>query len=412
MRRRGDEHHARLRRLRDKGHDHRAFRGLGPWLIASLVGLGLTAALPLFVPESRGWLARSTPALALFFFLAAVGWWLRMGKRSFAVAGGFVVLLYAATAWAPFAFDVHDFTVLALLSSFAVFALAGFNLVFILEEITFDVHRELHLAHRAWSLLPSIIIAALVIGLPLLERAGIVELDTLWLAAVIWAFVYIGWWTFRAFVPVREGPVLRELHLLTAGTLAAAGVVELAALLRQDVGVLPSILMYGVLVFSWIYVSYTSLQRAHFLLGANNAVPWLCLLLSASFALLQHASFHYQVEGVRGVQILLEQRIAYLVFGIWVGVGFYVAQSAWRVMRTLRDDARFTARGRILAGNLARVFESLLTTEKRIEGAAVKLYGGMDRILPGHHQAPKMPGLPEAWDVDVEGVTRVESEEE
>lgn len=411
MRSKGDDHHARLRRLRDRGHDHRAFRGLGGWLLPAFATLAVTAGLPFLYPDSTTWLARTTPALSMFFFLSAVGWWFRMGGRAFTVAGAFVVLLYAATAWAPIAFvDVDDFTVLALLSSFIIFALAGFNLVFILEEITFDLHRELHLVHRFWSFAPTLLIAGLIIGLPLLRDAGVLHAPTLWLAAVIWGFIYLFWWTFRIFVPVREGPVLRELHLLTVGTLAATGVVDLTRLLQGEVGFLPSIVMYGVMVLTWIYVSYTSLQRAHFLLAANNAVPWLCLLLSASFALLQHAHFHYSVEGLRGVTVLLEQRVAYLVFGLWLGIGFYVAQSLWRLLRNLRDDRRFTARGRILAGSMARLFESILTTEKRMEGAAMRLYSGMDRILPGHHHAPIRPGT--QWDVSMDGVVRVEADSE
>lgn len=409
MRARGDDHHARLRRLRDHGHDHRAFRGLGRWLLPSFLALALTAGLPFLWPESTTWLTRTTPALSLFFFLAAVGWWFGMRSRAFTVSGAFVLLLYAATAWAPFAFvDVHDFTVLALLSSFAIFALAGFNLVFILEEVVFDLHRVLHLRHRIWAFAPSLLILVLVIGLPVLRRADVFHAPTLWLGAILWAFVYVGWWTFRAFVPVREGPVLRELHMLTVGTLAAAAVVDLAKLLRGEVGFLPSFLMYGVMVLTWIYVSYTSLQRAHFLLRANNAVPWLCLLLSASFALLQHAHFHYSVEGLRGVQILLEQRIAYLVFGLWVGIAFYVLQSGWRVLRDLRDDRELGARSRILAGSLARLFEGALTTEKRLEGAAARIYTRMDRMLPGHHTVAHPPG----WGVDAEGVVRIEADSE
>ncbi|MGB1586670.1 MAG: hypothetical protein ACPHID_06460 [Thermoplasmatota archaeon] len=406
MARRGD-HDARLRHLRQRGEDHKPFRGLRGWLLPAFLALGLTAGLPFVWPGASTWLARTTPALSLFFFLSAVGWWFGMKGRSFTVSGAFVLLLYAATAWAPIAFvDVHDFTVLALLSSFAIFALAGFNLVFVLEEIVFDAHRLLPVRHRLFTFVPEALIVLLVVGLPIARQQGLLHAPTVWLGAVLWMFVYVGWWTFRAFVPVRSGPVLRELHLLTIGTLAAAAVVDLARLLRDEVGFLPSFLMYGVMVLTWIYVSYTSLQRAHFLLRARNAVPWMCLLLSASFALLQHAHFHYSVEGLRGVQILLEQRIAYLVFGIWVGIAFYVLQSGWRVLRDLRDNHDLGARSRILAGSLARLFEGVLTTEKRLEGAAARVYTGMDRLLPRRQTTAP------SWGVDAEGVVRIEADSE
>lgn len=415
---RDSAHGPLLRKSREAGSEPKAF-GQGQmrlWVILALLALAATAILPILFPRSVDWLQRTTPALALFFFLSAMGWWFRMQERAFAVAGAFVALLYAATAWAPIAFDVDDFSVLALLSSFAVFALAGFNLVFILEEVLFDAHRELRVARKVLQFAPSVLVVVLAGGLPVIEHYGGGTAPTLWVASVIWTILYIGWWVFRAVNPVEEEPILRELHMLTAGTLAATGLVDLASIVRPGAGVLPSVLMYGVLVGTWIYVSYTSLQRAHFLLRGQNAIPWLCILLSASFALLQHASFHYQVEGARAITQLLEQRVGYLVAGIWIGLAFYVVQGLWRVLRRIRDSRSVGARARIMAGSLARMAEGLAATEHRIQGVAVTLFSGMDRILPGHQKRPKVPVG--SWDlgehgmaaVAVDGVTDLESE--
>ncbi len=394
-------------RLRRRGRDPAPFKrpAIRGWVALALVALVLTAILPLLVPASRPWLARSTPALSLFFMLAAVGWWLRMEHRAFTVAAAFTLLLYGGTAWIPFAYQVDDFTIIALISSFGVFALAGFNLVFILEEMVFDAHRELHVSYTAWAFAPSLLVLGLAVGLGVTRTFG--NVPTLWITCVVWSILMLAWWTFRAFNTVHGNLVLRELHMLLIGTVAATGLVDVVRLAGNDVSVLPSVVMYVILVGTWIYVSYTTLQRTHFLLRADKAVPWLCILLSASFALLQHASLHFQVEGAYAVTNLLRLRVAYLIFGMWAGLGFYVMQSMWRVLRALRDDRSLAPRTRIVAGSLARLAESLLGTERRLEGAAVSLYHGMDRILPGrHHDA----SLPASWDVGPEGVERVEEE--
>ena len=398
-----------FRRLREAGRDPRVFRRRDTrrWVWFAIAALGLTAALPVLWPASTAWVQRTTPVLSLFFFLSAIGWWLRMKQRSFSVAAAFVVLLYALTAWAPIAFDVDDFTAIALLSSFAVFVLAGFNLVFILEEVVFDAHRELHLKHRAWSFVPTILVAALALALPMWPGSAI-PAPAVWIAAVVWSFVYLGWWLFAALTPVQEGPVLRELHLLTFGTLAVTGIIDLTRLFGPQPGFVPSLLMYALLVGTWLYVSYTTLQRTHFLLRADNAVPWLCILLSASFALLQHASLHFRLEGAVAVTNLLSQRVAYLIAGVWLGLAFYVMQSLWRVLQAIRDDQRIDARGRILAGSLARVAETFMTTEQRLERMAARLYRGMDNLLPG----PRMPPQPHGWDLEPEGIQRIEADSE
>jgi len=182
----------------------------------------------------------------------------------------------------------------------------------------------------------------------------------------------------------------------------------LARLLVQQTGFLPSLIVYMLLIGTWVYVSYTTLQRTQFLLRADNALPWLCILLSASFALLQHASFHYRVEGVVAVAVLVQQRVAYLVIGLWAGIGFYVVHGMWRVLRAIRDDRRMKPRGRILAGSLARFTESILGTERRLEVAAATLFEGMDLLLPGTHRPPRLP----QWELDEGDLVRVETDSE
>lgn len=368
------------------------------WVLTTLVVLVLTTVLPIVWPATWPLVERLGPLLSLFFLVAAGALWLIPRERAFLVSAVIVAFLYAITAWTPLAFDLDDVGIVALLSSFGVIALAGFNLVFILEEVVFDAHRNLSLRSPTWRLAPLVVVLLTAVGLPLIWGPGNVPWSGVWFASLAGLVVLGSWWLFRAFNPVREGPVLEELHLFVAGILLIGAVTDGLGSLQGQTGLLPSLLAYLVLVGTWIYVSYTTLQRTHFLLRGSDVGPWLCILLSASFALLNHAFLHFRLEGGAGVAVLLGQRIGYLAAGLWVGVGFYVLRSSWRVLRYLRDDRRFTPRGRLAAGRLARLMESLLETEHRLEDAAERVYHRVNRALPGY--AGMAAATPQSWEFD------------
>lgn len=386
-----------MERRRRAGRDPAAFRRQGTrnWAWGGIAALAATAFLPLLLPGTAVLTDRLVPALSLVFLLAAGGFWLGMGGRALPVAFAMVAAVYALTAWTRFAFEMDDFFVLAVMTSFLVFALAGFNLVFVLEEVVYDTHRLLHLRSRAWLALPTATVVAMAVGLPFLSTLGWPRLPALWVTSLVATGVLGGWWLVRAFNVLPETRILRELHLLTFGTLAASLLADLVGLLDETEGLLPSLLAYVALLATWFYVSYTTLQRTHFLMPGANARPWLAILLSASFAILAHAQTRFRVGGGQAVLDLMDQRIAYLLMGIWLGIGFYVVQGVWRLLRTLRD-APLGGRSRIVAGRLARVAEEALGTERRLETAAYRLYRGVDAALPGMRRPPRRPG----WDLD------------
>lgn len=399
-----------LTRLRGAGREPRPFQQqeVRMWVWGSVLLLILAAVLPIIWPESLTWMQRLTPILSLFFFLAAGGHWMRMGNRAFAVAGALVVLVYALSFWTAL-LELEDFYVVAVLSSLLVFALAGFNLVFILEEVVYDAHRLTRLVHPAWRWVPTVFVLGLAVGLPFLDRAGGPRFPALWIASLVAAAIMFGWWFVRLVNRLEEGRVLKELHLLVVGGLAAAGLIDGARLLTSSPGFFPTLLAYLVLVGTWLYVSYTTLQRTQFLLRGGDAMPWLLILLGASFALLQHAYLHFRVEGQLGVEVLVNQRVAYIVAGIVVGIAFYVAQNVWRILRAIRDERAVGPRGRVLAGRFARLAEGLLHTERRLlEGTAYRVYQGVERVIPGQHTAPARPG----WELDTESGTLRRMDEE
>lgn len=122
-----DPHTPVLRRLRERGHEPAPFRrpGLRGWVLVTLAVLVLTVVLPLAWPGTWPFVQRAGPLLSLFFLVAAGALWLAPRRRAFLVSGAIVVFLYGITAWTPLAFDLEDFAVVALLSSFGVIALIG-----------------------------------------------------------------------------------------------------------------------------------------------------------------------------------------------------------------------------------------------------------------------------------------------
>ncbi len=372
--------------------------GLGPWLGLVLALLVATTFVPVIWPASQEWFQRATPLLSMFFFLAAIGHWLRMRSRAFVVAGALTGLFYALTAWTPIAVGYEDFFIVALVSSFLIFALAGFNLIFVLEELVYDAQRVAHFRHPAWRFGPTLLVLALAWLLPVVERMG-PSFRTTWIVAVADLVLLGSWWFLRAFNPIKEGPVLKELHLLVMSSLLMAALIDITGATVDAPRASYSFIPFFILVGTWLYVTYTTLQRTHFLLGGNNAVPWLLIMLSASFALVQHSLLHFRVEGTLGVQVILTQRLAYLVAGLGIGMAVYVVEAVWRVLRSLRDERGLGPKARIVAGRFARLAENLFSVEKRLlQGTAYQVYAGMDRLLPGQHVAPRHRG----WELDAE----------
>jgi len=154
--------------------------------------------------------------------------------RAFAAAGAFVLALYALTWWTRLAFPLQDFFVLAVLVSFGVFGLAGFNLVFVLEEVVYDAHVRLHVRHQLWQTVPTLVVLALALGLPLWTQRGGPSLPALWTATLVCSVILLCWWFVAVTSNLRGGVVLRELHLLVIGALLASGAADaIAAFLTE-----------------------------------------------------------------------------------------------------------------------------------------------------------------------------------
>lgn len=392
-----------LRRLRHLGHDETGFHALRvqTWFKLGVGVIAVVAVLPFITPQWSGASERLATLASLVFLVAAIGLWLGLGKRAFLVATTLVLLVYAATSWTAIAFPLDDFFVVGLLVSFIVFALAGFNLVFILEEVVYDIDVRLHVRGRAWSAIPSAVVLAVAIGLPLLDARGGPEFPLLWATSLAAGTMLAGWW-FLVLVNRLDGQsVLRELHLFAFGALLAAGVAEAVPYLERlhDLpGLIPSLLVYLVLIGSWVYASYTTLQRTHFLLRGDNAAPWVAILLGASLAVIAHAQALFVQQGQQAVVDFADRRVAFLNAGLWIGLGFYVVRSLARILAFLRDTRGLGARGSRLAGQAAHVVGTLEGgTERILAGAAQSVLRGIDHALPGE-DAPA--AAPPGWELD------------
>jgi hypothetical protein len=384
-------HEPFLRRLRRAGRDPAAFRVGRGWFLAGLVALAALALLPAVRPTLAGASERLATLLALVFLMAAVGLWLGMKGRAFAVAAVFVASLYLLTFWTRLAFPLEDFFVVAVLASFAVFALAGFNLVFVLEEVVFDAHRKMHLVHRAWGLLPTALCVALTVLLPAWRWLGGPSMTALWNAAWLCALLLLFWWTIVWAHRVQSDRVLPELHLVVASVLAATALADAVRLLNQWQSLpslVPSLLAYGILLITWVYASYTTLQRTHFLLPGDNWRPWLAILLGASFAILAHSHALVEREGARAVADLVDLRFTWLIAGVWLGIAFSVGRGLTRALQFVRDSGALGARALRVAGRAQRVTGSLAATERLLEGTAYLVFESIDHVLPGTHEPP------------------------
>lgn len=384
-----DRHTPFLQRLRRAGHNPAGFhpRHTSFWLVAGIVLLAVAIVLPFLAPSLAALSQRLATLASLVFLVATPGLVMGMGRRAFLVGAVLVLLLYGLTASSGLAFHLEDLFVVAVVMSFAIFSLAGFNLVFVLEEMVYDAHRLLHLRSRAWLALPTLLALALALLLPVWERHGGLHLPALWGASVLVSAGMLGWWAVRALEPIpNDAAIVREMHLLVLGALAATGLADAIRYLQEASGLVPSLVAYVALLGTWVYVSYTTLQRTHFLLRGTNALPWVSILLSASFAIVAHAQALFLAQGTGAVEHLVGQRVTYMVIGAWIGIGFYAARAVWRLLAGLAATRRGAMRA--VAKEGARVASGVLATERLVEQATYQLYKGMDRVLPGSHRPP------------------------
>ncbi|MFO1532273.1 MAG: hypothetical protein ABR562_01020 [Thermoplasmatota archaeon] len=400
----GDIHAPFLARLRRAGSNPAAFRhrSIFLWALLGMAALAVLVILPFLDRRAAPFTERLATLGALVFLFSAPALWLGLGKRAFLISTTVVLGLYGITGWTGAVFHRGDLFVVAVLLGFAVFGLAGFNLVFVLEEIVYDAHRFLpkRLKTRAWVALPSLAALALATGIPWWRGHGGPQLEALWVASLSCTALMFAWWTFSLFNRLELAPaIVRELHLFVAGILLAAGLGDALPYLVSSEALVPGLVAYLALLGTWVYVSYTTLQRTHFLLRGRNAAPWVAILLAATYAIVAHAQSLSEVSGnTAAVQDLFAQRMQYMIVGMALGILFYVGRSVWRGLRLLGRSSALTPRGRAVADQAARVAEGMLVTERRVGEATLHLYRALDDALPGKHLAPTPPRT--AWELD------------
>ncbi|MES2154039.1 MAG: hypothetical protein V4510_02800 [bacterium] len=408
--------HASTLALRKRLSSAHAFRDRGIAILAA-VGLSILAVLAV-LPIARPGYAEMTERLAtigaLTFLIAAPGYWLGLGHRSVAIAAAIVLTLYASTAWLGGGGRVNDLFVVARVLAFLIFGLAGFNLVFVLEEMIYDAHRLLPHRRRGWLALPLILDVAVCVALPVWWRHGGLYLPTLWIGAMITSAILASWWFIRLVNRLDlRGLVIRELHLFVAGILAACALADAVSYLIALEGGLDTLLVYLVLLGTWVYVSYTTLQRTHLLLRGRNAAPWAAILLAATYAIVAFGQNLFLHDDKNAVAYLFAHRMAYLIAGIWIGIAFYAARGLWRTFRLMGRLRTITPRGRAVAATAAKVAEGVMATERVVEQATRGLYLGLDRALPGQAKAPTRPPPPRGgWVLDEDAQIKVVDDDE
>lgn len=397
------KHDPFLKRLRHLGHDETGFHApqVQTWFKLGVAVIAVVAVLPFVTPQWSGASERLATLASLVFLVAAIGLWLGLGRRAFIVSGTLVLLVYAATSWTVFAFPLDDFFVVGLLVSFIVFALAGFNLVFLLEELVYDIDVRLHERGPNWTILPLGVALSVAIGLPVLARQGGPEFPLLWTSSLVACATLAGWWVATRLQRFDGRVVRRELQLFAIGTLLASALADGVGYLDRLHAVsslAPSLLVYLVLIGTWVYASYSTLQRTHFLLRGDNAAPWVAILLGASLAVIAHAQTLFVQQGQAAVVDFADGRVAYLNTGIWIGLGFYILRSAGRILSYLGQTGGLGDRSRRLAGQAARVADQLEGgTERVLAGAAQTVLRGIDHALPGRESKGRTP---QGWELD------------
>lgn len=417
---RGDLQDPILARLRQAAHRIGASatpfrnRQIAPWAILGLVGLAILTVLPFAWPRSAAITERLLILGALVFLLAAPGLWMGLSRRALYISGILVLGLYGFTAFTTAALQdspLQDLYIVSVIVAFLVFALAGFEMVFVLEEVVYDAHRLFLGRRHRHAILPLALVTALAIGIPLWMRHGGPELPATAIAAVATTVLLAGWWFVRSLNGLDpRHTVLRELHLFVAGILLAALLLDAIQYLQAASELIPSLVAYLVLLGTWVYVSYTTLQRAHLLVRGRNAAPWAAILLAASYAIVAHAQEQF-FSSEYAVEALVAQRLSYMIIGVWVGLAFYVARSVWRAFRLLGVSRSLTPRGRAMADQAARVAEGVLFTERIVGEATKDLYRALDRVLPGAPMAAPKNGWEVATDGPVQALEDGDAEE-
>lgn len=388
-----DWHLPTFARLRRRGHEPGPFGGkrAWPWLI---LGGGILVAMAILTavwPGGGDLIERVATLLSLYFFVVTFGSWAGLGSRSLWVAAFAVALLYGLSA-ATRIVDVHDLFVVSLIVGLLLFVLAGFSLLFVLEEVIYDAHRLIGARSAWWGVVPVATAVGLAIAVPILDAAFGWRPGAVWVVAIAATALLALVWVVRGVT--GAGPALtREADLLVAGALAGAALADAVGLMQGTTGFLPSIIAYAALIGTWIYVSLTTLQRAQYFLRGRDVVPWIALLLSSGFAVLAHVHSLYRSTGGAVFPDLVNVRVGYLRIGVWLGLGFFVLRGLWRILLYVRDDSHIATPARRVAGSLARVTEEVLVSERRVERAAVKAFGAFEKMVPGQPRGTRAPAL-------------------
>ncbi len=373
-----------LRRLKSSGRGAGPFYSAAglPWMLVGGLLLAVLIVVPLLWQTFTPWAERIATGLALFWFILAVCAVLGLRARAPWIAAAVTILIYAATAWLP-AIGVKDLFVLTILVGFGLFVLAGFNLLFVLEEVVYDIHRLLRVRGTGWLVLPLLLGLALIPVVYLGEDWFGISMSALKFMVPFGVVLLVIGWIIRWRIRPRGESQLREVHLLVVGAIAGAGLADAVALLRDAGGLVPSIVAYLSFIFTWLYVSYTALQRAQYFIPGGDLLPWIAVLLSSSFAIVAHVHSLFGVAGQAGLQYQVDLRVGYLIFGVWLGLTFFVLRGLWRTFQFVRDERMMGSRVRRTAGTLARVTEELIRTEDRLGSATYRLFERVDRLLPG-----------------------------
>lgn len=352
------------------------------WVILGVASLSTLVILAFLEPELSNIIVHASTALALFFLLFALGLVVGLGRRAPVVATVVTGLLYGLTAWTPLV-GVRPVFVLGVLVAFFIFALAGFNVLFVVEEVLFDIHRNLHIRGTWWNAIPTfIILGTTPLVYWLLPELGL-RWPTLKIAMPFVVLLLAVAWIARLQAGPHAIKLVQEAHFLSIGTITGAGLADIVTMLGEVEGIIPSIIAYLTIIVTWLFVSFNTLQRAQYFLRGADVLPWMALLFASAFAVLAHVQFLYGTAGAPGLAAVSEVRIWYLVFGVWVGLAFFVIRGTWRFVRFVRDEKKLGPRTRRTAGRFARIMEELLGSSSRAKRATGRVLQTVDRGIPG-----------------------------
>jgi hypothetical protein len=351
-------------RLAEPRKRKRAFQQANvlPWVFTAVIALSTLIILGFVRSDSSEVIILASTAASLFFLVFAFGLIGGLGKRAAPFALFVTGLLYALTEWTPWFVNTRSALVLAVLVAFILFGLAGFNFLFLVEELLFDIHKALQLKGTLWNAIPTLVILGVTpLVYWILPSIGI-PWPTLSIGMpVIYLLLIISW-----IVRWRAGPrgikIVHEGHFLAIGIIVGAGLADVVRLLQQVEGIVPSILVYLSIIVTWVFISYTTLQRAQYFIRGTDVLPWLSILYAAAFAVLAHVHFLYGAAGGIGLAAVNDVRINYLTFGVWLGLAFFTFRGAWRFLRFVRDERGLGPRTRRTAGQFARIMEFLMQT--------------------------------------------------